>query len=337
MRYLLLVVLMFMPLSLTAHSSEDFLDLIDATKKSVVYVVNTLKEGTVQTTSETPFSEREEIPEMELEKRQRRATGTGFVVEGGYIITNWHVIENAEKVEVFFENERIPYLVTIIGFDKAIDIAVLKPGDDFPTGIIPLEWRSKSLRQGEEVWAVGHPLGFTYSITKGIVSHLDRRIGSPWQPTIQVDAAINQGNSGGPLLDMDGKVVGINVMLVSDTSSFSGIALSIDYTVAKRATATLIEYGKIVRPLMGVLLSYDIEALSVVAKGISPDGAAEFAGIEEGDLYLEVDGKIISIVEDVFDILAVKQPGDILIVKIMRDGEVKIINVILTARPSDLQ
>lgn len=337
MRYLLLVVLMFMPLSLTAHSSEEFLNLIDQTKKSVVYVVNTLKEGAVQTVPSTPFSERKDAPDVDPGTSRRRATGTGFIVEGGYIITNWHVIENTKKVEVFFENGRISYPVTVIGFDEAIDIAVLKPGDNFPTDIVPLEWRTKKLRQGEEVWTVGHPLGFTYSITKGIVSHVDRRIESPWQQTIQVDAAINSGNSGGPLLDMDGKVAGINVMLVSDTSSFSGIALSIDYNVAKRATATLIKYGEIVRPLMGVLLSYDIDALSVIAKGMTPNGAAEAAGIEEGDLYLEVDGKIISFVNDVFDILALKQPGDILTVKIMRDGEVKVIEVILSARPADLQ
>jgi len=332
MRYLLLVVLMFMPLSLAADSSEEFLDLIDTTKKSVVYVVNTLKEGSVQTGPATPFNKPEE---EQSQSREKKASGAGFIVEGGYIITNWHVIENAEKIEVYFENERNPYIVSVVGFDQAIDIAVLKPGPDFPKDIIPLEWRSKALRQGEEVWTVGHPQGFTYSVTKGIISYLDRRIASPWQPTIQIDAAINPGNSGGPLLDMNGKVVGINVMLVSPTGSFSGIALSIDYTVAKRATATLIEYGKIVRPLMGVLLGYDEETYVVVAQNLTPGGAAEIAGIEQGDFYLEVDSKVISDINEIFDILALKQPGDIISVKIMRDGEIKIIEVILTARPPE--
>lgn len=339
MRYILWMVLMFAPLSLTAHSSGEFLDLIDSTKKAVVYIVNTVKDGTTQTGPATPFSKpKEESDEpLDIKPRQRRATGTGFIVAGGYIITNWHVIENAKKIEVFFENERIPYVVTIVGSDQAIDIAVLKPGPNFPTDIIPLEWRSKTLRQGEEVWTVGHPMGFTYSISKGIISHLDRRIVSPWQPTLQVDAAINQGNSGGPLMDMDGKVVGINVMLINpDSATFAGLGLSIDYKVAKRAAATLIEHGKIVRPLMGVSLTYDEETYKVVAQELSEDGAAKIAGIEEGDLYLEVNDEVIVDINNVFDILALKKPGDVITVKILRNGEVMIFNVTLTSRPAEL-
>ena len=334
MRDLLLVVLLFTSLSVTAHSQEKFLDLVDLTKESVVFIVNTPHANSVQTGPARPFKEidPDELPPIGPE-RENKSMGTGFIVEGGYIITNWHVVENAKEVEVYFEHSPKPYIVELIAVDKEIDIAILKPGSDFPQ-VAPLQWRSTELRQGEEVFAVGHPLGFMWSITKGIISHLDRRIVSPWQPTIQTDTAINQGNSGGPLLDMDGKVVAINVMIIAPSGSFSGIALSIDHTVAQRAIATLIEDGEIKRPLMGVMLEFNNESYMVEAVGLSADGAGKLAGMKEGDFYVEMDGNPIQIMDDIFDVLAQKEPGDNVTVKLLRDGEFVTVDVTLKGLPA---
>ena len=322
----MLVLLLTAP-TLSAHSSEEFLDLIDKTKESVVFIMNTPIEGTVQTGPAKPFQKKDE-DEPAIRKDDKRI-GTGFLIEGGYIVTNWHVIENAKKIEIYFERNLKPYVVELVGSDKDTDIAVLKTGPDFPKNKPMLQWRTKTVRQGEEVFAIGHPLGFEYTLTKGIISHVDRRLTSAWQPTFQTDTVINKGNSGGPLLDMDGLVVGVNVMIVSHSRAFSGMALAITHNAAESAVETLIADGVIVRPLMGVLLSYDKETYQVRAQGLNEGGAAELAGVKVGDLYLEINGIAIKRINDVFDILAESRPLDVLTVKILRDGKEMLIDITL--------
>ena len=332
MKYILLLVLFFAPIS-EAHSPVEFLDLIDITKKSVVHVLGTHAAGSVPKSQLPPID-----PESNQPDRKPRSSGTGFIVNGGYIITNYHVIEGAESIEVYFEDSRRPYAVTVIGSDEEIDIAVLQVGEDFPKDVKTLIWRTEKLRVGSEVWSIGHPLGYDYSITKGIVSHMDRRIASPWQPTIQIDAAINQGNSGGPLLDMDGKLVGINSMIIpaGPSGGFAGIALAIHFNVAKRAIQIISEKGRIVRPLMGVLLEYEIDAnYRVRAAGISTGGAAEASGMKVGDLYLTMEGKDIVKINDVFDILARKNPFDTVSVTVLRDNVEVVLEIILSVVPEE--
>lgn len=340
MRYFLIMVLLFAPTTY-AHSPDEFLDLIDVTKESVVFVVNTPYVDSEMTGLGSPFSKmnpqmpKDNVPPRNPGKRGEpdKPMGTGFIVEGGYIITNWHVIENAKEIEVYFEDSRKPYAVELIAFDKKVDIAILKPGSDFPK-VVPLHWREKEVRQGEEVFAVGHPLGYRWSVTKGIISHLDRRPASRWQPTIQTDTAINQGNSGGPLLDMDGKVVAINVMIIAPNGGFMGIALSIDHTVAQRAIVTLLEHGEIKRPLMGALLEFNDEEYLVEAVGITSGSAADLAGMKKGDLYVEMDGHPIKDADDIFDVLSYKVPGDNVTVKVLRDGKLITIIVKLKGLPA---
>ena len=324
MKALIMAVLLFVPLSVAAHSPVEFLDLIDETKESVVHVITTPIPGSV---SKLPSISPKEEPDTPQPDGPARHSGTGFFVEGGYIVTNHHVIENYESILIYFENDPQSYQVEVIGSDAAIDIAILKPIGKFSAK--PLQWRTEDLRVGEEVWALGHPGGLVYSVSKGIVSHLDRRVVSPWQPTIQTDAAINQGNSGGPLLDMDGKVVGINVMILSRVSENNGLALAIDGGVAARATNAIIANGKIERPLMGVMLKYDAEVFRVKAEDVGGGGPASLAGIENNDYYLEIDGEEIFEVNDVFDVLAMKKPGDHVLVTIMRGAEIITYDVIL--------
>lgn len=340
MKYILFVTLITMSFSTFAHresqAQTEFLDLIDSTKEAVVFVINTPYPDVKMSGPARPFKKLDpdtlpDLPEIGP-NRDRQHMGTGFIVEGGYIITNWHVIENAKEIEVYFENSAKPYDVELIASDKEIDIAILKPGKDFPD-VAPLQWRSTKIRQGEEVFAVGHPLGFMWSVTKGIISHLDRRIASPWQPTIQTDAAINQGNSGGPLLDMDGKVLAINVMIIAPSGGFQGIALSIDHATAQRAIDTLLEDGEISRPLMAVNLEYDEEALMVRATPL-PGGPGDLAGMKAGDLYIDIDGKPVVEIDDIFDVLATKKPGDVVNVKVLRNGKIVSLDIKLKELPA---
>lgn len=322
--------LLLTPLTLSAHSSEEFLDLVDKTKESVVFIITTPIPGSVQKLPKiAPPGEEEEDPRPNPDGK---FTGTGFIVEGGYIVTNWHVIDNHESIIVYLEEDPHAYPVTLVGSDEATDIAVLKVDDTFPT-VPQLKWRTKELRSGSEVFAIGHPQGLTWSVSKGIVSHLDRRIVSPWQPTLQTDTAVNKGNSGGPLLDMDGNVVGVNVMILSRVSEFNGLALAVEGRVAQRVAKTLIADGKIERPLMGVMLGFHEESYKVYAQDVVEDGAAGTAGIETNDLYLAIDGIEIVSVDDVFDVLATKQPDDIVNVKVSRDGDTKTFEVKLGRKP----
>jgi len=338
MKYILILALMFAPMSLSAHTSDEFPDLVDNTKEAVVFVINTVNaEADMGKDAPAPFTNPDELPQIDPDSGPplNKYTGTGFLVEGGYIITNWHVIQNSEKLEVYFENSRRPYDVTLVAFDEAVDIAILKVGDDFPTDVTPLQWRQTPLRVGEDIWAVGHPMGLTYSVTKGIISNLDRRIASPWQQMIQIDAAINSGNSGGPLLDMDGRVIGVNVMIIQPGGSpgFAGVAMAIDHNTAQDTIKTLLADGEIERPLMGVILGYDPESLKVQAYEVSEDGAAKSAGVMKGDLYIEIDNHVITSINDVFDILGKRKPQDVITVKVLRDGALVFISVKLGSLP----
>jgi len=325
-----------MSFSVFAHresqAQTEFLDMIELTKKSVVFVVNTPKSDSIQTGPARPFKkiEPDDLPELSPGLKHM---GAGFVTEDGYIITNWHVIENAKEIEVYFEDSDRPYVVELVAADKETDIAVLKHGSDFPK-VAGLQWRSTEVRQGEEVFAIGHPLGFTWSVTKGIISHLDRRIDNPWQSTIQTDTAINEGNSGGPLLGMGGKVLAINVMIVAPSGGFQGIALSIDHATAQRVIAALIKDGEIKRPLMGVSLGTDDKTYKVKAVAVTAGGAGALAGIKVGDLYIEMDGHAIKELDDVFDVLALLSPGDNVTVKVLRDGKPLTIVVKLKGLPA---
>jgi len=318
-------VLVFISLVGCASVPNTFPDVVEATTPSVVFILNTLKKG------ENPANGRPSKPDED--SGESVASGTGFIVEGDHIITNYHVVENSEKLEVLFDHDPKRYKVSIIGYDKAIDIAVLKFEEE--KHVQPLKWSTIPARPGQDVWIYGHPIGLTFSVSKGIVSHTDRRITGPWQQTIQTDAAINHGNSGGPMLNMNGDVLGVSVMLISKSDSFAGIGLAIDGEIAKRAIKDILADGKINRPLMGVMLEYDRDMFVVKAGDLTKGGAADIAGIKPGDIYKEIDGSPITRINDVFDVLATKKPGDVIAVSVQRNKANKIINVTLGALPDE--
>jgi len=315
-----LILILLLPL-FSCASTVNFPNVIAKTTPSVVHIMNILSSDSE---SDTKLEDHNGKPIM---------TGSGFMISGNHIITNQHVIENSSELLISFKDDPKSYPASIIGFDKEIDIAVLKFNGD--KTVNPLSWSEQEIRSGQDIWVYGHPAGLLYSVSKGIISHTDRRITNPWQRTIQVDAAINSGNSGGPLFDMNGDVVGINVMLVSPTKAFAGIGLAIDGEIAQRAINDILADGKIIRPLMGVILEYDRELFVVKASELSPDGAAKTAGMMKDDIYVTIDNMPIKYMEDVFDVLAMKKPNDIIAVEIKRGNETKIIQVKLGALPNE--
>ncbi|MEM0079027.1 MAG: trypsin-like peptidase domain-containing protein [Nitrososphaerota archaeon] len=277
--------------------------------------------------------------------------GSGFVYsEDGYIITNYHVVEGAVEVQVFFI-DKSAYKADIIGTDPYGDIAVLKL-KDLDRKLEPLILGDSSkLRVGQPVIAIGNPFGLTASLTTGVVSQLGRLLESPggrYIPNvIQFDAAVNPGNSGGPLLDYSGKVIGITTAIATTTGEFAGIGFAIPSNLVKKAVESIISTGKYEHPWMGIGgVDVDMEiaqlmnlknAYGFLITTIAKDSPADKAGLKAGTTRTTLsDGRVINIGGDVIigiddvtvfglaDLLAYleeyKRPGDTVTLKIIRSG-----------------
>ena len=317
--FILIAMLIAFPLNSSfAHSNNEFLDTVDKVRTSIV-LVESKREA--ESAGLTPLDEylKEEKDE---EPPTPTSIGTGFVVEGGYIITNNHVIDNSIDVVISFENSSRRFAVDIIGTDKLTDIAVLKTKEPLPLDVEPLAWASiGSLRAGMDVWAIGHPRGLDYTVSKGIISHLKRRIVNGWQTVIQSDVSINRGNSGGPLLDMDGNVIAINTMILSADGGSDGLSMSVDNRVAQWAIKKLINGEKIERPKMGISLKFDYEMSRVLAASIEENSAAAKVGVLAEDIIMKAGGQDINNIEELFDALQYKAPGDSFPLLILRGEE----------------
>lgn len=235
--------------------------------------------------------------------RRQGALGSGFVISSdGYIVTNNHVIENADEITIEFE-ENDPLIAELIGRDPNTDLAVLKV--DSPTPLKYVRFAdSDEAEVGDWVIAIGNPLGFGGSVSAGIISARNRDINQgSYDDFIQTDAAINQGNSGGPLFNLRGEVVGVNTAIISPSGGSIGIGFSIPANLAKRVSSQLREYGEPRRSWLGVNIqpvdkdlatAYGLEkAEGVIVTSVTEDGPAEKAGVEVGDLLLKFDGKSI--------------------------------------------
>lgn len=298
----------------SAHDNQDFIELVQEVRKSVV-VVNNYQ---VQSTATIITGDGVEPPPAP-EQQPPAGFGTGFFIEDGYILTNHHVIENATRVTVRFEDHPREYTMNVVGADPMSDIAILEfidPAPDMPA----LPWRDLStLQVGEEAWAIGHPMGLEYTVTRGIVSYVGRRVANHWQTALQTDVSINRGNSGGPLLDMDGYVIGVNTMILSAGGGSNGLNISVDSMLAQVMAERLIEYGEVRRPRLGIQLGltsdWQVEATSVV-----PSSAAAEAGVQAGDIILKMNDVDIKEVSDMFDFLAISEPGEAVEISLLRNG-----------------
>lgn len=273
-------------------------------------------------------------------KRRASSLGSGFIIDdAGIVVTNFHVIENAEEITVTLADETV-FTAEVLGQDQKTDIAVLKidPGDTKLTAV-PFG-DSDSLRVGDWVLAIGNPFGLGGTVTAGIVSARGRDIGNgPYDDFIQTDASINRGNSGGPLFNVEGEVIGINTAIFSQTGGSVGIGFAISSNLAKRVTTQLAEYGTTRRGWLGVFIQEvtpDIaeslgldEAMGALVSTVNESSPAEAAGLEPGDVIVSFDGKSIEKMRDLPRIVAETEIGATVDVDLIRNGSSMTVQVTL--------
>lgn len=270
--------------------------------------------------------------------RRFMAAGSGFAISAdGYFVTNNHVVENAEKVTVVFDNGD-EMTATVVGTDQRTDLAVVKV--DGVTDLPYVSFASEDVRVGDWVVAVGNPFGLGGTVTAGIVSARGRDIaGSAQGDFLQIDAAVNTGNSGGPAFNLNGEVVGVNTAIFSPNGGNVGIAFAIPSNIVQQVATQLIENGTVTRGYLGVGIQ-DVNRDIADSVGLdSPrgalvtepaaDGPAKAAGIQSGDIITEVDGQEIANALALSRTIAGKGPGTEVELKVFRDGEEQTITVTL--------
>ena len=318
-----------------------FADLIEKISPAVVHVaISGVPKSTVPPGFNfppgSPFEEffKRQQPQAPQQQRKRRlGIGSGFIISAdGYVVTNNHVIENGEEIKVTLANKK-EYDAKLIGKDKETDLAVLKIEVDETLPFVPWGNDDKS-RVGDWVIAIGHPFGLEggASASTGIVSALGRNIQSGrYDNYIQSDAAINRGNSGGPLFNLDGEVIGVNTAILSPSGGSVGVGFSISSNLAQSVVSQLVESGQVERGLIGVQISPVDEAiaesigrnnkLGALVERVVPGKPADKAGIRAGDLILEFNNQDIIEMRNLPRIVAETKVGKSVPVKIWRDGK----------------
>ena len=270
--------------------------------------------------------------EMPQQKREAVSYGSGFILRDNYILTNFHVVEDATEVIVSLSDRR-EFIAEIVGVDPLSDLALLQvEGNNLPQVDAG---NSDNLKVGDWVVAIGSPYSFDFSVTAGIVSAKGRSIQNNnignYVPFLQTDVAINPGNSGGPLFDLNGKVVGINSQIYSRSGGYQGLAFAIPINVAVDVANQIIDKGEVSRGYLGVRMS-EVDSDLADALGMQkPYGAlindveegesADNAGLVPGDVIIEFDGKEIKFSSDLPHVVGQIQPKTRAIAKVIRDGE----------------
>jgi putative serine protease PepD len=265
--------------------------------------------------------------------------GSGFVYDReGHIVTNDHVVDGAETVSVRFSNGSA-YEATVVGTDASSDLAVLKV--DAPASLLrPLPLAdSSNVRVGQAVVAIGSPFGLEGSITSGIVSALHRQMTAPngfaIDDSIQTDAAINHGNSGGPLLDLRGRVIGVNAQIESDSGGNDGVGFAVPSNTVRSVVSQLLSGGEVRYAYLGVSVeSATGEPTGAQVTSVRDGTPAASAGLQDGDVVVAIDGNTIETADELRSAVAAKQPGDELSLTFVRDGDRKTVTVELAERPS---
>ena len=307
-------------------------------------VVNIATQGTV-TASRNPMMDdpffRRFFGVPRERERQVRSAGSGVIVDAkkGYVLTNHHVIENADQIEVVLDDDR-SLQATVVGSDPGTDIAVLLLEEydnlvDMPLG------DSEELQVGDFVVAIGNPFGLQHTVTSGIVSALGRHGISRdgYEDFIQTDASINPGNSGGALINLKGELIGINSAIFSSSGGNIGIGFAIPVNIAKAIMDQILEFGEVRRGLLGVSIS-DFNAETAKAIGVEatqgalvqeivPGSAAEKAGVEVGDVIVSVNGVTITDAADLRTTIGLKRSGETVKLILIRDGDRETVTAML--------
>ncbi len=330
------------------NNLPDFTRLVEETAPGVVYVEATGKaEGRVAGhMQQVPdflrrFLDRMPQPDPD---RETHSAGSGFVIDpDGYILTNHHVVEGVDSIIVRL-NDRSEYKAEVVGSDAATDIALLKVE---ARGLQALKMGSSAaMKPGQWVLAIGAPFNFEHSVTAGIISAKGRSLPrQPYVPFIQTDVPINRGNSGGPLINLDGEVIGINSQIFSSTGGYMGLSFAIPMDVAMAVAKQLREKGKVSRGYLGVgyqeitrelaeNLGLDKPRGALIAN-VEPGSAADKAGIEVRDVILRYNGRELIFASDLAPLVGLTPPGSTVEVEIMRDGKRKRLQVTLGELDAD--
>ncbi len=307
---------------------------------SVVFIQVEMDRETESDDDPSQFFHRFFGPDFKFDMPKRGpevGTGSGFIIsENGYVLTNNHVVARAKKngIKVQLSDTR-EFRAKLIGTDKYTDLAVIKiDADNLP--VVSLG-NSDDVSVGHIVFAVGAPLGLKSTMTQGIVSALGRNIGIIGdeygiENFIQTDAAVNPGNSGGPLVNINGEVIGINTAIATTNARYQGYSFAIPLNLAKQVATDIIKYGKFRRGFLGVGIR-PVDAVTAKAAGldkakgvwiesVTKDGAGDKAGIEYGDIILSVEGKEVNSPQDLQTAIASKHPGEIVRLEIWRNKKV---------------
>lgn len=281
-----------------------------------------------------------------------QGTGTGFVWDKeGHIVTNFHVVRGGNSFVITFHNDKKQYNAKVVGIAPNSDIAVLKV-EKMPKSLKPIDiGKSKDLQVGQMAMALGNPYGFDHSISKGIISALGRKIDGIGNfkiyDMIQTDASINQGNSGGPLLNSSGEIIGVNTMIVSRSGASAGLGFAVPIDTVKKIVPQLIKHGKIIRPGLRVgILSEELKESLVKTSGaalryVDPEGPAGLAGLQGmskdrfgriyiGDIITKVGDMDINTGDDLYHSIGKFKIGDKVNIEYLREGKKK--NVTITLR-----
>ena len=269
--------------------------------------------------------------------RRQKSIGSGFIIEhDGTILTNYHVVANAEKIVVKLVDDR-EFQAKVIGKDPKTDVAVIKIDAKMDLAIAPLG-DSDRLEVGEWVMAIGNSFGLDSTVTSGIVSATGRHIGAgPYDNFIQTDASINPGNSGGPLINLRGEIVGINAAIVTQTGGNMGIGFATPINVVKELLPELKKKGKVTRGALGVVIQEVTPSIAdslgmdkargALVAAVSKGGPAEHAGIKIGDVITEFDGKKVKDANELPLMVAQTAVSKNVLVKILRDKKESIASV----------
>ncbi|NOX47887.1 MAG: Do family serine endopeptidase [Chlorobi bacterium] len=281
-------------------------------------------------------------PRQQAQPRVRQATGSGVIIsDNGYVVTNNHVIDNADEVEVTLHDNR-NYKATVVGTDPSTDIALLKIDEDELTPIAL--GNSDNMEVGDWVLAVGNPFNLTSTVTAGIISAKGRNINinkteSAVESFLQTDAAINPGNSGGALVNMNGELIGINTAIASPTGSYSGYAFAVPSNLVEKVVNDLKEYGVVQRGFLGVMIrnvngdladDKDLDVTEgVYVDSLMENSSAADAGIRKGDVILAVNGQKVNTSPELQQMVAMHSPGESITLGVDRNGKQKEIDVVL--------
>lgn len=345
-------VLVFLAPAAVAGQLPDFTELVEKQAATVVNISTTqsvrnpLLPQVPNLQEDDPFYEffRRFIPSPGPREFQSQSLGSGFVISAdGYILTNAHVIDAADEVTVKLNDKR-EFKAKVIGADRRTDVALIKID---ATGLQPVRFGDPNrLRVGEWVVAIGSPFGFESTVTAGIVSAKGRSLPQEnFVPFIQTDVAVNPGNSGGPLFNMRGEVVGINSQIYSRTGGFMGLSFAIPIDVANDIAQQLRTAGKVTRGRIGVVIqpitkelaeSFGLpKAAGALVNSVEKSGPADKAGIESGDVILRFDGKPVNSSEDLPRMVGGTRPGSKVTVQIWRNKATRDVQVVVAELQED--